>query len=473
MSLPLITALTVFGGSIYGYNISVISPVVDSLKDDNIWDISDFDQELLTSALIFGSAIGSMLGGSFADAVGRRTMILISVMICIVLSIVTACSWSLWSMIIFRLLTGFGVGCVSCVVPMYTAENAPDASRGFLTGLFQFSCCAAQVVSYLIGLLMGLGHGLWPIGFLFSGLILSVPTFVLMYYMPESKFWLNRDEKQMNPHSANTENGHVLGDVEVLGDGDEEIVQTEGAEEYGNIVSPSSGSSTLKDSSEKEEGFLKTIKKYPVVLLLLIVLPASQQLTGVNAIILYAKDIFESVGFSDTASTFMGGIGTTTMNTVFAVIGVWNSDKIDRRVMFMIGSICMTVGNFFVGVAFQWLVGRDDRVLLGIVAISGLAVFLFGFEFSIGPLFWSVIQEILPPTIKGVGSSIATCLMWVFNLVMTLFFLSISSPEALGQGGAFFLLTGISLIITLLIYFYLPETRGKDIAAIHRMLKRG
>ena len=41
-------------------------------------------------------------------------------------------------MYIGRLITGFAVGAASMLNPLYTAENAPRAIRGALTGMYQF-----------------------------------------------------------------------------------------------------------------------------------------------------------------------------------------------------------------------------------------------------------------------------------------------------------------------------------------------
>ena len=82
------------------------------------------------SALLVGAAIGSVIGGRIADAMGRRKMILILAVIFFGAAMGCTLSPSVNVMIPCRFLLGLAVGGASVTVPVYLAEVSPADRRG-------------------------------------------------------------------------------------------------------------------------------------------------------------------------------------------------------------------------------------------------------------------------------------------------------------------------------------------------------
>ncbi|MCW2497847.1 MAG: transporter, sugar porter family [Jatrophihabitans sp.] len=76
-------AITALGGLLFGYDTGVVSGALLFLKDD-FGGLSSIQEELVTSLLLVGAAVGALAAGRIADAVGRRPAIVLTASIFIV-----------------------------------------------------------------------------------------------------------------------------------------------------------------------------------------------------------------------------------------------------------------------------------------------------------------------------------------------------------------------------------------------------
>jgi len=89
----------------------------------------------------------------------------------------------------------------------------------------------------------------------------------------------------------------------------------------------------------------------------------------------------------------------------------------------------------------------------------GLGVLLFvgAYEAGVGALFWVLVNEQFPDSIKGVASTLGNILFWLMNVTLTLLFPLISS--AMGVGATFFLYGGICLLCAIYFTIWLKESK--------------
>lgn len=93
---------------------------------------------LIVALLSIGTLIGALIGAPIADAIGRRLSIAVWCVICgvgFVVQIAADRDW--YEIAVGRLVSGFGVGALSLLVPMYQAETAPPWIRGALVCTYQ------------------------------------------------------------------------------------------------------------------------------------------------------------------------------------------------------------------------------------------------------------------------------------------------------------------------------------------------
>ena len=113
-------------------------------------------------------------------------------------------------------------------------------------------------------------------------------------------------------------------------------------------------------------------------------------------------------------------------------------------------------------------------------------VYVAFYAISIGPLGWLIISEVFPQKVRGLGSSLGSLSVWVFNTVVTFTFFKIVKAftvegteiyldgENLGNpAGAFWFYAIVALAAIIWGYFYVPETKGVTLEKIEEYWRKG
>ncbi len=145
---------------------------------------------LALSIGLIGYAVGSVLIGALADRFGRFRMLILTIVLTAIGSFGDAAAGSLTVLIIFRFVTGMGVGADLNLVSTYIGELAPARLRGrisvttFLVGII------GQAVTPFVALALipGLHNG-WRWLFIIGGVI-AIIALLVRFELPESPRWL-------------------------------------------------------------------------------------------------------------------------------------------------------------------------------------------------------------------------------------------------------------------------------------------
>lgn len=113
-----------------GMDIALMGFVAPALKSD--WGITTHQLGAVISAALIGLASGAMVAGPLADRFGRRVVIISSVFFFGLWTLVTALSQSSDQMMLFRFLTGLGLGAAMPNVSTLVAEYSPERKRAFI-----------------------------------------------------------------------------------------------------------------------------------------------------------------------------------------------------------------------------------------------------------------------------------------------------------------------------------------------------
>jgi sugar porter (SP) family MFS transporter len=195
-----------------------------------------------------------------------------------------------------------------------------------------------------------------------------------------------------------------------------------------------------------------------------------QQITGINAIIYYANQIFASAGFSTpeaqtTATTWaVGGV-----NVAATFIAIAFIDRLGRRPLLLAGLVGMGLALLVVGFAFLSIEGQpvgDGPSTAGIVTLVALVVFIISFAFSLGPVTWTVINEVFPGRVRGRAVAVATAVNWGAAFLVSQFFLTLIG--AIGTSATFWLFAFFCLAGWIWVYRTVPETKGRSLEEIER-----
>jgi len=176
-------------GFLFGFDTVVISGAEQTIQQ--LWGLSAGLHGLAMGAALYGTVLGSLLGGWPADRFGRRATLLWIGALYFVSAVWSALATEVYSFSVARFIGGLGVGISTVAAPMYIAEIAPPAWRGRLAGMFQFNIVFGILVAFLSNALIARVGGelawRWMLGVeAFPALLYTL----LCFGMPESPRWL-------------------------------------------------------------------------------------------------------------------------------------------------------------------------------------------------------------------------------------------------------------------------------------------
>lgn len=147
------------------------------------------DIAFVTSASFAGMFLGAAVGGRFADLVGRRRALLVSVTLFSVCSLLNATTSTVATMAAARVLTGVGLSAMTVAATTYLSETMPAARRGRMqAGVMAVGLLGIPAMSFTAAGVITTGAAGWRWVFVFGGLGLVVLPLVLR--LPESPRWL-------------------------------------------------------------------------------------------------------------------------------------------------------------------------------------------------------------------------------------------------------------------------------------------
>ncbi|WP_415280615.1 MFS transporter [Candidatus Nitrososphaera sp. FF02] len=184
IAISLASFFTYYDVSNYAY----ISPVLR-----NVWGVTDAQIAAGASLTIVGYVIGAVIITILSDSKGRKTAFMVSIVLLGAGSILSAVSQDMTQLMIFRLITGAGIGSELAIASVYIGEMSPRSKRGrytsFLTILGWVGLTAAGPVS--LSLVQGESAGIegWRMVLGIAGIValISLPFRLKML---ESPRWL-------------------------------------------------------------------------------------------------------------------------------------------------------------------------------------------------------------------------------------------------------------------------------------------
>ena len=456
--LIIITAVAALGGFLFGFDTGVVSGLNKSVKA--YFSLEDAHREgFFVSSVTIGCILGAALAGLASDMLGRKKVLLFSGILFVVSALGCGFPPGFGGLIAFRFIGGFGVGVASMVAPLYISEIAPPSIRGRLVTLFQLAIVIGIFAAYASNAMIWSLQDILPKdseipvisrifvnenwrGMFLMGCLPATLYFLAVFFVPESPRWWagkNRDDKAMQTLEK------LFGREEAEREMRE--IHTALAEETGRfseVFSP----------------------KYRFGLLIAVLLMFFSQVTGINVIMYFGKQVFKEAGYSDQFSfllqTFVG-----LANIIFTLFALWKIDQWGRKPLLKLGTMSIFISLTLIGVLFALKShGIAESVLLYLLPIL-IVLFIASFAMSWGPIPWVVVSEIFPTRIRGRAASIGTMTIWIscFLVVQTSPWLREKSPEL-----SFAIYAGLMIPALIFVWRYLPETKGKSLEDLEKYL---
>lgn len=440
LKISLVAAL---GGLLFGYDTAVISGVIGSLQKK--FELSTLMMGWAASSAIWGCIAGVLIAGVVSDKIGRKKTLIITAVLFLISSIVAAVPQNLTQFLVGRFIGGLGIGAASIISPLYISEVAPAKIRGILVTMYQLAIVIGINLIYFVNLkIANIGNEQWNIDtgwryMIASGALPSILFLVLLFIVPESPRWLTNNKK---PEEA----------LNIL-------QKINGKKEAGKILDEIQ--LTLRAETGKfKELFQPGIR---IAMIVGVFLALFSQITGINAIIYYAPEIFKSAGLG-TDSALLQTVLIGVVNTIFTFVAIGFIDKIGRKKLLLIGVAGMIICLLGIGLCYYFNVMNGPLLLIFILS------YIACFASSLGPIPWVIISEIFPTKIRGIAMSVAALVLWIGVLLITQ--LTPWLLENLGGAYTFWLFMLNSIILFFFTLLWIPETKQRTLEEIEQSWHR-
>ncbi|HYG34907.1 MAG TPA: sugar porter family MFS transporter [Clostridia bacterium] len=423
-------------GFLFGFDTVVISGAEQTIQ--TLWDLSPGMHGVAMAAALYGTVVGSLIGGWPTDRFGRKATLLWIGVLYILSAVGCGFAPGIKTFIAARFIGGLGIGMSTVAAPLYISEIAPPAYRGRLAGMFQFNIVFGIVVAFASNAaLAGIGENAWR-------WMLGVAAFPSLVYtlmcfgIPESPRWLIARKRDRQAGLA------VL----------RQIQPNASEAEIEGLANEITAASTDQASGGK---FWTWRLRVPIMLAFLVAF--FNQLSGINAILYFAPRIFKMTGLGAEAALLQSvGIGIT--NLIFTFVGLWLIDRLGRRTLLYIGSFGYIAS---LGLT-SWAFFTQHYSIVPACIFAFIAAHAVGQ----GAVIWVLISEIFPNRQRAEGQAFGSFTHWIFAALLTTFFPRMVTDFAPGYVFLFF--CGMMVLQLIWVKTMVPETKGVPLEQIQKRL---
>jgi sugar porter (SP) family MFS transporter len=504
ITISLIVAL---GGFLFGFDAGIISGVMTFAGPE--FNLTEIQSGWVVSSPSFAAMISMLFSGRLSDRIGRRKLLIIVALLYAVSAVFSATAVSYEMLYIARMIGGFAFGAALVLAPMYIAEISTAENRGKLVSLQQlnivFGFFAAFLSNYFFNKYNTLDSNFltdenvwrWMLGI---ELIPALLYFSLLFFVPKSPRWL-----YLNGKISEAKNvfiniyGNERGYLEI------------------KSIEENSRADKNKSKLKIKDLFNPSLRFILIVGLIVGVL---QQITGINAVYFYATSIFKQTGIG-TDAAFLSGVLLSTISVVFTFLAIYLIDRVGRRPLLLIGTAGIAVSLLICAYGFNQatyqlkekdvnqfeflnskklisvidkiytndvdfkneiktilgsnIFSKNDGAILeaattidSTLILIGILGFIACFAFSLGPVMWVLLSELFPLQYRGLAiGSIAFVNSFISSVVQLVFPWELSN---LGNSLTFFIFGIIALTGFFVLAKILPETKGKSLEELEKIL---
>ncbi|KAK3393585.1 general substrate transporter [Podospora didyma] len=460
------------GGLLFGYDTGSINGILamKTFREDFSTGFVDANQKpgmypsqvsLIVAMLSAGTVIGALLSAPVGDRWGRRRSLIGAVGVFSIGAIFQVAATNVPTLVVGRTLAGVGVGTVSVLVPLYQSEMAPKWIRGTLVCAYQLSITLGLLAAALVNILtyempsaaayripMGL-QLTWAFVLALGLLVLpETPRYLIKRgYKDAAALSLSRLRRLDITHPALVEE---LAEIEANHDYEMAL----GRDTYRDVFfgEPHLGRRTLTGCG----------------------LQMLQQLTGVNFIMYYGTTFFVGAGVDNP---FKISLIMQVINVVSTFPGLFVIESLGRRRLLIVGAIGMAVCQLLIA-SYATASGDSGDGNQNVILIAFVAIYIFFFAASWGPVVWVVTSEIYPLKVRAKSMSISTASNWLLNFGIaygTPYMVDTKSnqPGSVNLGSRVFFVWGTFCIVAIaFVWCMVYETSKISLEQIDEMYER-
>lgn len=298
------------------------------------------------AAFLLGAAAGGLIFGSLGDTIGRVKAMSLSILCYSLFAGAGYFTQTPEQLLVFRILSGLGVGGMWPTGVSLASEAWADVSRPFLAGLLGASANVGIVLFNVAGLFFDITADSWR----WTLLMCSTPAIVgvwAWFFVPESKSWL---AAKLNPKSA-------------------------------------------QDGLSTWDVFRPPLLRLTIVGIMVGTVPLFGGWGATQWLILWA----EKVRPEDPSAKAITAIMRASGGTIGSLLGGWVASLLGRRLTyFLISLISLALGEY----VCLYLTPRDYTFSASVFALGFISTVFFGWL----PLY---LPELFPIHARALGSGVS------------------------------------------------------------------
>ncbi|XP_050357561.1 facilitated trehalose transporter Tret1-like [Nymphalis io] len=415
--------------------------LLNSLGQPADFLLNTTESSLVSAILAIGAAISALPVGVFAQKFGRRPTILALAVPFLLNWLLTIFANGAGMLIAARFFAGIATGGICVAAPMYIGEITETSIRGALGAFFQLFLTVGILFTFVVG---GWTH--WRTLSIISAIfpILMVAVF---WWMPETPQYLLGQNRRRDAEKA----------LRWLRGPDADL--TSELEDMQKDVD---------NSARQKAGIISMITNRAPLMALICSLGLMffQQFSGINAVIFYTNNIFQSAGSNipPAIATIIVGVVQTIATYVSSLL----IEKAGRRILLLQSCIIMGICLIVLGTYFKLQESGAKVAPVGWLPLLCLVLFIISFSLGFGPIPWMMMSELFAVEFRGTASGITVIMNWCLVFIVTLCFPLMK--DAIGIYSCFWFFSGFMIICVFFVFFLIPETKGKTVSQIQTIL---
>ncbi|KAI8980052.1 general substrate transporter [Trametes punicea] len=452
------------------YDSGIISSVITfSAFQSFVNNPSDYDSlsGAVVSTFTGGCFFGAAGAGWVNDKFGRRLTVQLGALVALWGCAMQAGANNFACMLIGRIVAGFAIGILSMTVPLYNVsihranywtlmfrswpiqtEIAPAKHRGFVVGLTQQMIGIGFIVANWVGYGCQFLHGntQWRLAL---GIQLA-PAFLLLIgapFMPRSPRWLLEQGRDTEAYAV----------VRKL-HGSSAQEQAASDREFAEMRETIAAEKLVRSRSLHDLWATRGMLRRTLVA---VGVQVFGQYSGINVINYFGPSMYKALGLSAGQSLLVQGIygAVGPITNFFFITLILDAVGRKKPLMFGAGSFVVT---YSVLTAIVACFPPDESTnhaaqRAGIAMIFMTSIF---FSLSFGPVSWVLASEVFPTRTRSIGTSVATCANWAFNVL----FSQVSNLAINNISWRYYLVfICLNAVDFVVIALFFPETKGKTL----------
>lgn len=383
----------------------------------------------LASFAFIGMFVGAMVGGFLADSIGRKPVIVGSMLIWGIAGVFMSFSTSIEFIRWCRFFIGIGLGAQLPTVGVLLSEMVPSRLRGkYLVIYIAIIPVGMSIIGFLTFLFLPKWG--WSGMALLEGLV-ALYAFVMWKYLPESALWLEAKAR----HS---EADKIMEKIE------------QGIQKSGQPLPPVevkhvsvSDKETVKESSSAFTLFTKPF----IGLVILMTIYMLAQMMGNYGINMWLSSLLVLKGFTVTKSILYVSLISLGGVPALFLLG-YLVDKIGRKMTVVLMAVLTAITAYVYG----------QSVSIALVIVTGLLYQFMQTGYNMSSMVFTT--ELWPTSVRGMGKGYAQACGRV-GASLGPIIVGYILAAGLGNNAVMIFAVAVNLLAAIVIWLFAPETKGK------------